>query len=70
MTPRRKTSAELYDAAFAAMEVAQAESRLEAAASESRIARLKHAKELLALGAEREALSLVKGVEREQERLR
>jgi hypothetical protein len=69
MTPRRKTANELYDLAFAQLEAAGAQSRIEAAESESRVARLKMAAELEKMGRQKEADVILRGVEREQKRL-
>lgn len=68
MTPRRKSASELYDLAFAALEAAGAQSRLELLESEARIARLKHAAELEKLGRQREADRIIAAVAREQRR--
>lgn len=70
MTPRRKTAAQMYEVAFAALEAAAAQSRVEQAESEARLARLKMAAELERMGRAREAATVLRGVEREQERLR
>jgi hypothetical protein len=69
MTPRRKSAAELYDLAFAALDAAGAQSRLELAESEARVARLKHAAELEKLGRQKEADRIIAAVAREQRRL-
>lgn len=68
MTPRRRSSAELYDVAFAALEAAGAQSRVELAESEARIAALKHAAELERIGRMGEAAKIIARVEREQRR--
>lgn len=68
---RRPASAhELYGVAFAALEAAGAQSRVELAASEARIARLRHAAELEAIGRNSEADQIIAAVQREQERVR
>jgi hypothetical protein len=69
VTPRRKTASELYDVAFAALEAASAQSRVEHAESEARIARLKHAAELEKQGRYKEAEKIIRAVQREQDRL-
>lgn len=69
MASRRKSAATLYDEGFAVLERARAESRVEHAASESRVARLKHAAELEGQGRMKEAEKIIAAVRREQERL-
>lgn len=69
MTPRPKSATQLYDAAFAALDHANAVHRVEMAETEARIAKLKHAAELEKLGRQREANKLLAQVEREQRRL-
>ena len=68
MTPRRRTAAELYDVAFAQFEAAGAQSRVELAESDARVAELKLAAELERNGRQAEADRLIAQVEREQRR--
>jgi hypothetical protein len=62
------TAKQLYDAAFAAFEAAAAQGRVELAASEARLARLKHAAELERQGRHEEAAPIIAAVKAEQER--
>lgn len=68
MTPRRKTAAELYDLAFAQLDAANAQSRVEHAEIDARIAKLRLAAELERQGRQAEASKLIAQVEREQRR--
>jgi hypothetical protein len=65
----RKRSAQLYDEAFAAFEHAAATGRVEAAETDARIAKLKHAAELEKVGRQKDADRLIGQVERDQRRL-
>jgi hypothetical protein len=58
----------MYDAAFAALEAAAAQSRVEQAASEVRVAQLKHAAVLEKQSCAKEAARIIAAVEREQAR--
>ena len=69
MSPRQKSASELYDLAVAAFDHAHAVSRVEMAATDARIAKLKHAAELEKIGRPKEAARLIAQVEREQRRL-
>jgi hypothetical protein len=69
VTPRPKSAAQLYDVAFAGLEAARAQSRVELAASEARLAQLKHAAELERLGRHAEARRIITAVERDQRRV-
>jgi hypothetical protein len=59
----------MFDAAFAGMEAARAQSRVEIAASDARVARLKHAAELERIGRHEEAEPIIAAVRAEQESL-
>lgn len=68
MTPRRKSAADLYEIAFAQLDAARAQSRVEMAESEARVAKLKLAAELERNGRQKEADRLLAEVTRDQQR--
>jgi hypothetical protein len=69
VTPRLKTSSQLYEIAFAAMDVASKQARVEMAAAEARVAKLKLAAELEKVGRVKEAGRVLAEIEREQAKL-